>query len=74
MFLRIVNTAGNAVNLTGVNLTDNLPAGLVIANPANPQFTGTGCSLGTLTGDAGRHQGHADQRFGQRRAGSARSR
>ena len=53
MFLRIVNTAGNAVELTGVNLTDNLPAGLVIANPASPAFTGTGCSLGTLTATPG---------------------
>ncbi len=31
MFLRIVNTAGNALNLTGVNLEDHLPAGLVLA-------------------------------------------
>jgi uncharacterized repeat protein (TIGR01451 family) len=53
MFLRIVNTAGNAVNLTGVNIIDNLPAGLVIANPASPAFTGTGCSLGTLTATPG---------------------
>ncbi len=48
MFLRIVNTAGNAINLTGVNLEDHLPAGLVLAAVPNPQFTGTGCSLGTL--------------------------
>ena len=53
MFLRIVNTAGNAINLTGVNLEDHLPAGLVVANPASPLFTGTGCSLGTLTATPG---------------------
>jgi uncharacterized repeat protein (TIGR01451 family) len=53
MFLRIVNTAGTAVNLTGVNLLDTLPAGLVVANPANAAFTGTGCSLGTLTATPG---------------------
>ena len=50
MFLRIVNTAGNALNLTGVNLEDNLPAGLRIAAVPNAQFTGgAGCTLGTLT-------------------------
>ena len=53
MFLRIVNTAGNALNLTGVNLQDNLPAGLVIAAVPNALFTGTGCTLGTLTAPAG---------------------
>jgi uncharacterized repeat protein (TIGR01451 family) len=53
MFLRIVNTAGNALNLTGVNLEDHLPAGLVLAAVPNPQFTGTGCSLGTLVATPG---------------------
>ncbi len=53
MFLRIVNTAGNALNLTGVNLEDHLPAGLVLAAVPNPQFTGTGCSLGTLVAAPG---------------------
>ncbi|MBK6395487.1 MAG: IPTL-CTERM sorting domain-containing protein [Betaproteobacteria bacterium] len=53
MFLRIVNTAGNAINLTGVNLEDHLPAGLVLAAVPNPQFTGTGCSLGTLVATPG---------------------
>ena len=53
MFLRIVNTAGDALNLTGVNLEDHLPAGLVLAAAPNPQFTGAGCSLGTLTATPG---------------------
>ena len=53
MFLRIVNTSGSAVNLTGVNLLDTLPVGLIVANPASPAFTGTGCSLGTLTATPG---------------------
>jgi uncharacterized repeat protein (TIGR01451 family) len=53
MFLRIVNTAGNALNLTGVNLEDHLPAGLVLAAVPLPQFTGTGCSLGTLVATPG---------------------
>ena len=53
MYLRIVNTAGDALNLTGVNLEDHLPAGLVLAAVPNPQFTGTGCSLGTLVATPG---------------------
>jgi uncharacterized repeat protein (TIGR01451 family) len=53
MFLRIVNTAGNAIDLHGVNLADSLPAGLVLAAVPNPQFTGTGCTLGTLTATPG---------------------
>ncbi|HVJ74865.1 MAG TPA: hypothetical protein VNB03_12640, partial [Casimicrobiaceae bacterium] len=49
MFLRIVNTAQNALNLTGVNLEDNLPAGLRIAAVPVNCALGTGCALGTLT-------------------------
>ena len=48
MFLRIVNTAQNALNLTGVNLEDNLPPP-ADRGGAHAQFTGTGCTLGTLT-------------------------
>ena len=53
MFVRIVNTGPNAVNLTGVGLIDNLPAGLRLSSTPGAVFTGgAGCSLGTLSAPA----------------------
>ena len=42
--ITIANTHPGAVPLSGVGLTDVMPAGLVIANPANASLTGTGCT------------------------------
>lgn len=42
--LIISNTEG-APSQTGVTLTDNLPFGMVVADPANASLTGAGCTL-----------------------------
>jgi uncharacterized repeat protein (TIGR01451 family) len=43
----INNPASNATSLTGVTITDNFPAGLVVRSPANATFIASG---GTCTG------------------------
>ena len=45
--ISIANTASGAQSLTGVSLTDTLPAGVVIANPSVTSLSG--CGGGTLT-------------------------
>ncbi len=47
--LTIDNSAGPAA-VTGLDVTDNLPAGMVVANPSNASTT---CTGGTLTADVG---------------------
>ncbi len=47
--IQINNNNTNATALTNVGLIDALPAGLVIAAPAQAQFTGAGCTGGTIT-------------------------
>ena len=42
MAIQIRNNNAGAINLTGVGLTDNLPAGMVVANPPVP--TTSGCT------------------------------
>ena len=42
MSIQIRNNNAGAINLTGVGLTDNLPAGMVVANPPAP--TTSGCT------------------------------
>ncbi|MFO1322819.1 MAG: hypothetical protein U1F15_02035 [Burkholderiales bacterium] len=49
MSIQIRNNNVGAVALTGVALVDNLPSGMVVANPPAPTFTGTGCSGATIT-------------------------
>jgi uncharacterized repeat protein (TIGR01451 family) len=49
----IANNNPGALNLTGVLLTDVFPTGMVIAPTPNASFTGAGCTLGTLTANAG---------------------
>ncbi len=49
----VANNNPSPVNLTGVALTDIFPTGLVIAPTPNASFTGVGCTLGTLTANAG---------------------
>ncbi len=46
-----IDNATNSGNLIGITMTNNLPAGLEIASPANLSATNTG--IGTLTGVAG---------------------
>ncbi|HOB65150.1 IPTL-CTERM sorting domain-containing protein [Ottowia sp.] len=45
--VRILNNNADAIALTGVSITDNLPTGMVIGNSPNPTFTGTGCTMPT---------------------------
>ncbi|MFM7402612.1 MAG: beta strand repeat-containing protein [Erythrobacter sp.] len=46
----INNPSSIGLSLTGVSLTDNLPAGLVVQNPANATFTATsGTCAATIT-------------------------
>ena len=49
MSIQIRNNNVGAIALTGVGLVDNLPPGMVIANPPAPAFTGAGCSGATIT-------------------------
>jgi hypothetical protein len=49
MTITISNPAGNPGNLTGVSVTDTLPAGLVVGTPVN---LGGPCN-GTVTANAG---------------------
>jgi uncharacterized repeat protein (TIGR01451 family) len=51
--LQVLNDSPNALTLTNAGLIDNLPAGMLIASPANPTFTGAGCTGGTLTATPG---------------------
>ena len=44
MTITIVNTNTGAISLTGVNLTDVFPLGLVVANPPNAGLTGVDCT------------------------------
>ncbi len=44
----ISNVAAGSVDLTGVNLDDNLPAGMVIFPEPDPQLSGAGCTLGSF--------------------------
>ncbi|MCB1057529.1 MAG: IPTL-CTERM sorting domain-containing protein, partial [Acidobacteria bacterium] len=45
-----IDNSGNTLAATGLDFTDNLPAGLVVATPANSSTT---CTGGTLTATAG---------------------
>ncbi len=45
MNIQVRNNNAGAINLTGVGFTDTLPAGMIIANPPVPTFTGSGCSI-----------------------------
>ncbi len=49
MSVQIRNNNAGAINLTGVGFTDNLPAGMVVANPPAPTFTGAGCGGAAIT-------------------------
>ncbi len=49
MSVQIRNNNASAINLTGVGFTDSLPAGMVVANPPVPTFTGAGCSGAAIT-------------------------
>lgn len=55
--IQIRNNNANALVLTGVALTDVLPAGMSLASPAALAFTGGGgaasCTAGSLTGSGG---------------------
>ena len=55
MSVQVRNNNAGAIALTGVGFTDNLPAGMIIANPPVPTFTGTGCSIagGSITAPNG---------------------
>lgn len=48
--LKITLTNPNAAAVTGISVTDSLPAGMVIASPANSATT---CSLGAVTATPG---------------------
>jgi uncharacterized repeat protein (TIGR01451 family) len=54
--LLIANNNPSAANLTGVALSDVFPTGMTIAPTPNASFTGAGCTLGTLTANAGDSQ------------------
>ncbi|MEZ5485080.1 MAG: hypothetical protein R3F01_07980 [Lysobacteraceae bacterium] len=45
-----IDNSANAVDASGLDFTDNLPAGMVVATPANASTT---CIGGTLTANAG---------------------
>lgn len=45
LHVRILNNNADAIALTGVSITDNLPAGMIIGSPPNAAFTGTGCTM-----------------------------
>ena len=53
MTVRILNNNADAVALTGVGLTDNLPTGMVVAPTPSASFGGTGCTGGAITATAG---------------------
>ncbi len=55
MAVQVRNNNAGAIALTGVGFTDNLPAGMIIANPPAPTFTGSGCSIagGSITAPNG---------------------
>ena len=44
MSIQIRNNNAGAIALTGVGFTDTLPAGMVVANPPAPTFTGAGAA------------------------------
>lgn len=46
------NQVGNMA-LSGVELTDTLPANVVVAGPASPAFSGSGCALGSIDATPG---------------------
>ncbi|WP_052754362.1 beta strand repeat-containing protein [Calothrix sp. 336/3] len=52
----IKNNEPDAIALTGVSLTDNLPLGMELTSNPNPTLTGTGCSGGTFTAVPGGNQ------------------
>ncbi len=51
--LQILNNNPGAVALSGVGLSDSLPAGMFVATPPAASFTGSGCSGATLSAVAG---------------------
>ncbi len=54
--ITISNNQPGAFNLTNVSLTDVLPANLQVHANANPSFSGSGCSAGTVTAVPGTSQ------------------
>ena len=51
--LQINITNRSSIAATGVKLTDNLPANVVIANPANPSIDSTNCGSASVTANPG---------------------
>ena len=46
--IQVLNTNPGAFTVDGGTITDNLPTGMTVANPATASFTGTGCASGPL--------------------------
>jgi uncharacterized repeat protein (TIGR01451 family) len=53
MAIQLRNNNAPSIALTGVGLADALPAGMVVANPPVPTFTGGGCGGATITAPNG---------------------
>ena len=51
--IRILNNNADSVTLTGVNLTDTLPTGMVVASTPGTGFTGAGCTGAAPSATAG---------------------
>ncbi len=47
--IQVLNTNPGAFTVDGGTITDNLPTGMTVANPATASFTGTGCASGPLS-------------------------